>query len=77
MKAATPVVRILLTMATPTKAGCLEVKWKSGSKTMNFVKYFVLAALTAATLGVSACCEKETPPPAPPPAPTGKETLSK
>jgi hypothetical protein len=44
---------------------------------MNFVKYFVLAALTAATLGVSACCEKETPPPAPPPAPTGKEAISK
>jgi hypothetical protein len=43
---------------------------------MNFVKYFVLAALTAATPGVSACwCEKAPPPP--PPAPTGKESLSK
>jgi hypothetical protein len=70
------VVQILRITATPTKAGYLEVSWKSGFKTMNFVKYFVLAALAAATLGVSACwCEKAPPPP--PPAPTGKESLSK
>jgi hypothetical protein len=45
-------------------------------KYMNFVKYFVLAALAAAALGVSACCEKAPPPSTPPPA-TGKESLSK
>jgi hypothetical protein len=39
---------------------------------MNYVKYFTLVALAAATLGVSACCGQKEAPPPPPPAPTGK-----
>jgi hypothetical protein len=37
---------------------------------MNIVKYFTLVVLAAASLGVSACAQKETPPPPAPPPPT-------
>ena len=38
---------------------------------MKIVKYFALVALTAATLGVSACCiGQKAPPPQPPPQPS-------
>jgi len=37
---------------------------------MNYVKCFTLAALAAATLGVSACCGQKEAPPPPAPAPS-------